>query len=102
MIIKIPFGKTEHLSTRTIFGAASLGAMRQERADQVLETLFKYGVNHIDVAASYGDAELKVGAWMKEHRPKFFLATKTGDRTYAGAGTAFTAPLSACKWTISI
>ena len=85
MITKIPFGKTGHLSTRTIFGAASLGAMRQERADQVLETLFKYGVNHIDVAASYGEAELRVGAWMKEHRPKFFLATKTGERTASGA-----------------
>jgi len=85
MINKIPFGKTGHLSTRTIFGAAALGAMRQEKADQVLETLLKYGVNHIDVAASYGDAELRVGAWMKKHRLDFFLATKTGERTYSGA-----------------
>jgi aryl-alcohol dehydrogenase-like predicted oxidoreductase len=85
MILKIPFGKTGHLSTRTLFGAASLGAMRQERADQVLETLLQYGVNHIDVAASYGDAELRIGPWMKEHRQDFFLATKTGERTYAGA-----------------
>jgi len=85
MIPKIPFGKTGQVSTRTIFGAAALGAMRQERADQVLETLLKYGVNHIDVAASYGDAELRVGAWMKEHRKKFFLATKTGERTASGA-----------------
>lgn len=85
MITKIPFGKTGHLSTRTIFGAAALSAMRQERADQVLETLLKYGVNHIDVAASYGDAELRVGSWMKEHRKKFFLATKTGERTASGA-----------------
>jgi aryl-alcohol dehydrogenase-like predicted oxidoreductase len=85
VITKIPFGKTGHLSTRIVFGAASLGAMRQERADQVLETLLKYGVNHIDVAASYGDAELRVGSWMKEHRQKFFLATKTGERTASGA-----------------
>lgn len=85
MITKIPFGKTGHLSTRTIFGAATLSAMRQERADQVLETLLKYGVNHIDVAASYGDAELRVGSWMKEHRQNFFLATKTGERTASGA-----------------
>src|SRR4030042_1840490 len=85
MIPKIPFGKTGQVSTRTICGAAALGAMRQERADQVLETLLKYGVNHIDVAASYGDAELRVGAWMKEHRKKFFLATKTGERTASGA-----------------
>ena len=85
MIPRIPFGKTGHLSTRTIFGAAALGAMRQERADQVLETLLKHGVNHIDVAASYGDAELRVGVWMKKHRQDFFLATKTGERTYTGA-----------------
>jgi aryl-alcohol dehydrogenase-like predicted oxidoreductase len=85
MIPKIPFGKTGHLSTRTLFGAAALGAMRQERADQILETLLKYGVNHIDVAASYGDAELRIGAWMKEYRNKFFLATKTGERMYSGA-----------------
>jgi aryl-alcohol dehydrogenase-like predicted oxidoreductase len=85
MITKIPFGKTGQLSTRTIFGAAALMAMRQEKADQVLETLLKYGVNHIDVAASYGDAELRVGVWMKEHRQNFFLATKTGERTASGA-----------------
>jgi len=86
MIAKIPFGNTGHLSTRTIFGAAGLWAMRQERADQILETLFKYGINHIDVAPSYGDAELRVGSWMKEHRKKFFLATKTEERTASGAG----------------
>lgn len=85
MITQIAFGKTGHLSTRIIFGAASLGAMRQERADQVLETLLKYGINHIDVAASYGDAELRVGSWMKEHRQNFFLASKTGERTASGA-----------------
>ena len=85
MIAKIPFGKTGHESTRIIFGAASLSAMRQERADQLLETLLEYSVNHIDVAASYGDAELRVGAWMKEYRKSFFLATKTGERTASGA-----------------
>ena len=85
MIAKIPFGKTGHQSTRTLFGAAGLGSMSQDRADKVLETLLEYGVNHIDVAASYGDAELRVGPWMKHHRKAFFLATKTGDRTASGA-----------------
>ncbi|MBA3029786.1 MAG: aldo/keto reductase [Desulfobacteraceae bacterium] len=85
MIEKLPFGKTGHLSTRIIFGAAALGAMRQDRADRVLETLLEFGVNHIDVAASYGDAELRVGPWMKKHRDHFFLATKTGERTAQGA-----------------
>jgi len=55
--------------------------MRQERADRILDLLLEYRVNHIDVAASYGDAELRVGPWMKTHRSDFFLATKTGDRT---------------------
>jgi len=75
-----PFGRTGHESTRVIFGAAALGGMRQERADEVLATLLKFGVNHIDTAASYGDSELRVGAWMPEHRSRFFLATKTGER----------------------
>lgn len=85
MIEKIPFGNTGHNSTRTLFGAAALGGMRQEKADQVLETLLAHGVNHIDTAASYGDAELRIQPWMKTRRAEFFLATKTAERTYDGA-----------------
>jgi aryl-alcohol dehydrogenase-like predicted oxidoreductase len=75
-----PFGRTGHESTRVIFGAASLGGMRQDKADEVLATLLEFGVNHIDTAAAYGESELRVGAWMPEHRDRFFLATKTGER----------------------
>ena len=81
MIETIPFGGTGHDSTRILFGAAALGAMRQERADAVLETLLEFGINHIDCAARYGDAELRLAPWMQSHRDRFFLATKTGDRT---------------------
>lgn len=80
-----PFGRTGHRSTRVIFGAAALGSMRQEKADRVLETLLEFGVNHLDTAASYGDAELRIGPWMARHRQRFFLATKTHERTAAGA-----------------
>ncbi len=80
-----PFGRTGHHSSRLLFGAAALGGMRQEKADQVLAQLLAHGVNHIDTAASYGDAELRVGAWMAAHRARFFLASKTGERTAAGA-----------------
>jgi aryl-alcohol dehydrogenase-like predicted oxidoreductase len=80
MITQAPFGRTGHLSSRVIFGAAAFGAMRQERADEVLALLLEHGVNHIDTAASYGDSELRVGPWMAEHRDRFFLATKTGER----------------------
>lgn len=85
MIQKIPFGRTGHNSTRTLFGAAALGNVTQDEADRTLDLLFKYGINHIDTAASYGDAELRIGPWMPAHRDKFFLATKTEKRTYQGA-----------------
>lgn len=79
------FGRTGHRSSRVIFGAAALGRMRQERADELLPILTRYGVNHIDVAASYGDAELRLAPWMATQRDDFFLATKTGERTGDGA-----------------
>ena len=73
------------MSTRTIFGAVAVGSVTQEEADKTLEVLLQYGINHIDVAHSYGDAELRIGPWMKEHRDDFFLATKTEQRTRDGA-----------------
>ncbi len=85
MLEKNPFGKTGHTSTRILFGAAALGGMRQDRADKVLELLLEHGVNHIDTAADYGDSEIRVGAWMPEHRRNFFLATKTAQRDAQGA-----------------
>lgn len=80
-----PFGRTGHRSSRVVFGAAALAAMRQERADAVLELLLARGVNHIDTAAAYGDSELRVAPWLREHPGRFFLATKTGERTAVGA-----------------
>lgn len=82
---KRPFGRTGHMSTVTLFGAAALGSVTQAEADRTLDVLLEYGVNHIDTAASYGDAELRIGPWMAQHRKDFFLATKTGERTYAKA-----------------
>ena len=81
MIATQPFGQTGHLSTRTIFGAAALSRATQEEADHTLEVLLDYGINHIDTAARYGDSELRLGPWMQAHRQRFFLATKTGQRT---------------------
>jgi aryl-alcohol dehydrogenase-like predicted oxidoreductase len=81
MIDRAEFGRTGHHSSRVIFGAAALGAMRQDRADRVLESLDAFGVNHLDTAAGYGDSELRLAPWLANHRDRFFLATKTGDRT---------------------
>ncbi|HVD06285.1 MAG TPA: aldo/keto reductase [Gemmatimonadaceae bacterium] len=85
MIAKAPFGSTGHESTRTLFGAAALGALTQTEADPTLERLLERGVNHIDTAASYGDAELRLAPWLAQHRDHFFVATKTGQRDRAGA-----------------
>ncbi len=85
MIPRLAFGRSGHQSTRTIFGAAALSQVNQEEADQTMELLLEYGVNHIDVAASYGEAERRVGPWMEQYRNEFFLATKTENRTYTGA-----------------
>src|SRR5205823_5592084 len=68
-------------------GAVALSAARtfSELNLGTLAVLLEHGVNHIDTAASYGDAELRIGPWMREHRPDFFLATKTGEREYGPA-----------------
>jgi len=82
MITKQKFGNTDHLSTRTIFGAAALSNVTQAEADQTLDVLLKFGINHIDTAAGYGESELRIGPWMEKHRNKFFLATKVFRRSY--------------------
>jgi len=81
MIDKKPFGRTGHMSTRTIFGAWALQAATPAEADRTLQVLLEYGVNHIDTAASYGDAESLIGLWMDDYRQHFLLATKTDERT---------------------
>ena len=85
MIPRKSFGATGHDSSRVIFGAAALGSVAKPDADRALELLLEHGVNHIDVAASYGDAELRVATWLRRHPDTFFVATKTGERTYRGA-----------------
>ncbi len=57
---KIPYGNTGHKSSRILFGAAAIGGMRQEKADSVLQLVLDSGINHIDVAASYGEAEIRL------------------------------------------
>jgi aryl-alcohol dehydrogenase-like predicted oxidoreductase len=81
MIVTQPFGRSGHMSTRTIFGAASLSRVTQQEADQTLELLIQIGVNHIDVASSYGDAELRIAPWLARYRSQFYVATKTDART---------------------
>jgi aryl-alcohol dehydrogenase-like predicted oxidoreductase len=85
MIPKLKFGRTSHQSTRVIFGAYALSKATQAEADNILSLLQEYGVNHIDTAPMYGNAEKVIGPWLAKHRKDFFIATKTRSRSRQGA-----------------
>lgn len=78
-------GRTGHMSTIAIFGAAAFYEISQEDADKVMESVIEAGVNHIDVAPGYGQAEIRIGPWMPRERGRFFLGCKTTERTKEGA-----------------
>src|SRR5512139_4258730 len=84
-MLKRRFGRSGHMSTLAIFGAAAFGDVSQEDADRVMEMIIEAGINHIDIAPSYGHAEERVGPWMKRERGRFFLGCKTMERTREGA-----------------
>ncbi len=78
-------GRTGHMSTIAIFGAAAFWQISQEDADKVMESVIEAGINHLDVAPSYGQAEIRIGPWMPRERKRFFLGCKTTERTKEGA-----------------
>jgi len=73
------------MSTLAVFGAVALGQVDQPTADRVVQQVIEAGVNHIDVAPTYGEAEFRLGPWMPRIRDDFFLGCKTTQRTKAGA-----------------
>ncbi len=81
MITNQAFGRSGHMSSRILLGAAAFSEVTQAETDAALELALSFGVNHVDVAASYGEAELRLGSWISRHGRPFFLATKTGERT---------------------
>ena len=79
-IDQFPFGRTAHPSARLLLGAAAFSDVTQAEADATMDVALSYGINHVDTAASYGDAELRLGDWIRRNGRPFFLATKTGQR----------------------
>lgn len=86
-------GRLEHRSSVLIYGAAALGEVTQDVADASIQQALDGGINHLDVAASYGDAELRLGPWMPQIRDRVFLATKTGERDREAAWRQINASL---------
>jgi aryl-alcohol dehydrogenase-like predicted oxidoreductase len=93
MIPLLPFGTTGHASTRVIFGAAAFSEVTQDEADATLELVRRHGLNHVDTAASYGEAELRLAPFLADHRDEVFLATKTGERDAKSAWAQINASL---------
>ena len=78
-------GKTGHMSTIITFGSAAFWKVSQAEADAAIELALEHGVNHFDVAPSYGQAEVRLGPWMEKHHKEVFLACKTAKRGKAQA-----------------
>lgn len=94
---KRQFGRTGHQSTVAIFGAAAFWDVTQEQADKVMQMVIDAGINHIDVAPSYGKAEERIGPWMPSERQRFFLGCKTTERTRDGAAAEMRRSLERLK-----
>jgi aryl-alcohol dehydrogenase-like predicted oxidoreductase len=86
-------GRLDHRSSVLLYGAAALASVEQEVADRSILQALDAGINHFDVAASYGDAELRLGPWMPRIRDRIFLATKTGERSREAAWSQINASL---------
>ena len=86
-------GRLGHQSSVLIYGAAAVAEQPQDVADASFEEALNAGINHFDVAASYGDAELRLGAAMHRMRGRIFLATKTGERAQDAAWSQINASL---------
>jgi aryl-alcohol dehydrogenase-like predicted oxidoreductase len=86
-------GRLGHQSSVLIYGAASLSEVTQDVADRSIQEALDGGINHFDVAAGYGEAELRLGPWMPRIRDRIFLATKTGQRDRESAWREINASL---------
>jgi aryl-alcohol dehydrogenase-like predicted oxidoreductase len=86
-------GRLGHRSSVLIYGAAALSDVTQDVADRSVQQALDGGINHVDVAADYGDAELRLGPWMPQIRDRIFLATKTGRRDRESAWREINASL---------
>ena len=90
-------GKTEHMSSILTFGGAAIGQSSQYEAESAIELALEHGINHFDVAPSYGNSEVLLGPWMKKHHKEIFLGCKTTERKKAGAHDSFHRSLERLK-----
>ncbi len=78
-------GRTGHRSSVVALGTAAIGKVDQATADRAIRTALDAGVNHVDVAPSYGEAERRLAPWMPRIRDRIFLGCKTRERAREAA-----------------
>lgn len=97
MMEKRRLGKTEHMSSILTFGGAAIGQSSQYEAESAIELALEHGINHFDVAPSYGNSEVLLGPWMEKHHKEIFLGCKTTERKKTGAHDSFQRSLERLK-----
>ena len=81
-----PLGKTGQNVSLVAFGGIALAPLSHSEAVSALRSAIDRGVNHLDVAPSYLDAEVKMGPALRGgYRDKVFLACKTLERSQNAA-----------------
>ena len=80
-----PLGETGQHSSILTFGAIALDYLPQDEATAMVADAVDRGVNHIDVAPTYGDAELRLAPFLADRRDEVFLGCKTKERSRDGA-----------------
>lgn len=77
-------GRTGHRSSVAILGGAAFGRATPDEAAEPFADALGRGVNHLDVAPRYGDAEHVLGPLVEPVRDELFLACKTTRRNPDG------------------
>jgi len=94
MIKKRKLGQMGYNASIITLGGCGVGKVDQAVADRYIELALEHGVNMIDVAPTYGDAELRLAPWAQKMRGSFFIAEKTRERSREGAEKALNESLA--------
>jgi aryl-alcohol dehydrogenase-like predicted oxidoreductase len=79
-------GRTGHESSVVTLGAYAFGVLDQRGADELIDFAISRGINQIDIAPSYADAEVRLSDYLKRHPlPHVFIGCKTQMRGKAEA-----------------
>lgn len=73
------------VSILAIGGCGPGVAPNREEGLKAFENAVEKGINMVDVAPSYGDAETRLGQLIRENRSRLVITEKTLERTKAGA-----------------